>query len=457
MIQPLRNITFRWLFAAQVLSLLGVGLMTAALSLGAWRIGGAETAGPMLGLIFALKMIAYVGLAPLAEAALARVPRRRALIGLDLARLLLLLPMALVEGWGVIAALTFVFFAASAAFTPMFQALIPAILPEKSDYAQALALSRLAYTLETLLSPVLVGVALVLISSQFLFTLAALCFIGSVAALVRARIADQVQTGSRGRFWARATRGLHIYARTPRLRGLFLMNAGLSLAMAWILVNSVVYAGARLGDAEAYFPWLMGGLGVGSALMAPLVPLLLRRFSERSLIAAGGLGFALLTPVILLAPPVGGLVLLWAGFGAASTLVLTPGGLVLTRSAAEADRPAVFAAQFSLSHAGWLLAYPLAGWLGAALDPAIALVVLGAGCAVVVIAGLRAWPADDPAERVHAHPDLPSDHPHLAGDLAGDHAPTGGSVHKHEFHVDELHPSWDMEPLDADGTSRRKA
>lgn len=447
MIQPLRNVTFRWLFAAQVLSLLGIGLMTAALSLSAWRIGGAETAGPILGLILALKMIAYVGLAPLAEAALNRVSRRRALIGLDLVRLLLLLPMAFVEGWGAIAALTFVFFAASAAFTPMYQALIPTVLPEKSDYAQALALSRLAYTLETLLSPVLVGVALVLIPSQYLFTLAAICFIGSVAALFGARIAVTMQPGSRGRFWARATRGLHIYTQTPRLRGLFLMNAGLSLAMAWILVNTVVYAGGRLGDAETYYPWLMGGLGVGAAMMAPLVPLFLQRFTERSVIAAGALGFAFLTPVILLAPPVSGLVLLWAAFGAASTLVLTPGGLVLTRSAAETDRPAVFAAQFSLSHAGWLLAYPLAGWLGAALDPAVAFVLLGAGCAVVALAGLRVWPADDPVERVHAHPDLPPDHPHLAGC----HALNNGRAHKHEFHIDDLHPSWDMRPLNADG------
>ena len=35
------------------------------------------------------------------------------------------------------------------------------------------------------------------------------------------------------------------------------------------------------------------------------------------------------------------------------------------RSAHPEDRPAVYAAQFALSHACWLVFYPLAGWLGA--------------------------------------------------------------------------------------------
>ena len=33
----------------------------------------------------------------------------------------------------------------------------------------------------------------------------------------------------------------------------------------------------------------------------------------------------------------------------------------------ELDRPALFAAHFALSHACWLVTYPLAGWLGAGL------------------------------------------------------------------------------------------
>lgn len=44
--------------------------------------------------------------------------------------------------------------------------------------------------------------------------------------------------------------------------------------------------------------------------------------------------------------------------------MLTPTGRLLRRSAEAGDRPALFAAQFVLSHACWLLTYPLAGRLG---------------------------------------------------------------------------------------------
>ncbi|KZM50634.1 MFS transporter [Labrenzia sp. OB1] len=435
MLNPLRHSTFRFLFASQVLSLTGVGLMTAGLSLAAWRIGGASHAGPILGLFFALKMIAYVGFSPLAQAALTRIPRLRALVGLDVARLLFMVPLAFVSSWWTIAGLAFLFFAVSSAFTPLFQAMIPAVLPDKETYSEALALSRIAYTLESILTPILVGAALLFLHTEYLFALAALGFIGSAVCLLLSRSGKEVRVQNQDPFLTRAVRGLWIYARTPRLRGLFVLNFGLSLVMAWILVDTIVYAGTRFEDAEQVFPWLMGGYGVGAALMAFALPALLRVFSERRVMAAGTFLFAMLSPLILLQPALPELVVLWALFGAACTLTLTPGGLILTRSASDADRPAVFAAQFSLSHAGWLVAYPLAGWLGAAFAPATALIILAILAVLVTLAGLAVWPAKDPDLREHSHPNLPPDHPHIVTSHRG--------VHAHPFYIDELHPRWD--------------
>ncbi|MEI4485063.1 MFS transporter [Frigidibacter sp. MR17.14] len=434
---PLLSPVFRRLYAAQVLSLLGTGLLTAGLSLTAWRLGGAAAAGLMLSAVFALKMVAYVGLAPLAEVALARVWRGPALIGLDLLRLGLLAPLALVDSWPAIAGLSFLFFAATAAFAPLFQALIPEILPERDAYARGLALSRLASTAETLLTPMLVALAIAVMPSRYVFTLAALCFLGSVAALLLARVPATVRPAVRAPLWQRVTKGMAIYLRTPRLRGLFMVNLGLSLGYAWVLVNTVVFAGARLGNANHNYALLMGAFGVGAGAMALVLPRLMARVSERRLTVAGALFFAALTPAILLPLALPGLLVLWAGFGAATSLVLTPGGLVLTRSAAESDRPAVFAAQFSLSHAAWLAAYPLAGWLAGRLGPEPALVALGALGALVTLAGLAIWPAEDPEIRAHSHDDLPPDHPHLA-------ETPGARRHAHVFHIDALHPHWTM-------------
>ena len=131
MSSPLANPAFRTLFAAQICSLLAVGLLTVALSLTAYDLGGDAAGGRILGFLLALKMVAYVGLAPLAETLLAHRPRRPVMVMLDLTRMLLLLPMALVTHTWQIAALAFAFFAVSSAFTPLFQSVIPDLLPEE--------------------------------------------------------------------------------------------------------------------------------------------------------------------------------------------------------------------------------------------------------------------------------------------------------------------------------------
>jgi multisubunit Na+/H+ antiporter MnhG subunit len=69
MFAPLRNRTYRHLFAAQIVALIGTGLATVALGLFAYQLAGSD-AGAMLGTALAIKMIAYVGIAPIAGAPL---------------------------------------------------------------------------------------------------------------------------------------------------------------------------------------------------------------------------------------------------------------------------------------------------------------------------------------------------------------------------------------------------
>src|SRR3546814_15896387 len=64
------------------------------------------------------------------------------------------------------------------------------------------------------------------------------------------------------------------------------------------------------------------------------------------------------------------LLAVWFVLGLGYSAVLTPSGRLLRRSSHQEDRPALFAAQFALSHACWLLTYPLAGWLGAEIGRA---------------------------------------------------------------------------------------
>ena len=154
MLDILGNRTYRHLFLAQVIALLGTGLATVALGLLAYDLAGAN-AGAVLGTALAIKMVAYIGIAPIASAFAERVPRRALLVTLDLVRagVALLLPFV-TQVWQVYV-LIFVLQSASAGFTPTFQATIPDVLPKEEDYTKALSLSRLAYDLESLGSPAL--------------------------------------------------------------------------------------------------------------------------------------------------------------------------------------------------------------------------------------------------------------------------------------------------------------
>lgn len=437
-ISPIANPSFRTLFIAQVCSLLAIGLMTVAMSLAAYRIGGLAAAGQILGLLLAVKMVAYVGISPLAEAVFAGRSRKSVMVGLDMARMTLLLPMAFATQTWQIAVLALAFFAVSSGFTPIFQSVIPDLLPEEHAYSRALVWSRVAYTLESVLSPVIAALVLQVVSGEFLFWVAALAFGGSVAALLATRFPARAGESRKGPFLARALKGLTIYRRTPRLRGLFLLNFALSLSMAWVLVNSVVLAGARLGDAERHFPILMAWYGLGAVIGAVLVPRLIEALDERRVMIWGALLHAAVGLGIMLPLNYAGYMLLWGGFGLVASLVLTPGGLVIARSAGAGDRPAVFAAQFSLSHAGWLVAYPLAGELAARAGPEASLLILSALTFVVAVLASWVWPATDPLIREHDHPELPGDHLHLRD------APVYGPRHRHAhaFHIDDLHPDW---------------
>ena len=62
--------------------MLGTGLATVALGLLAFDLAGDE-ASLVLGTIFTIKMVAYVGLSPIAGALAELVPRRALLVGLD--------------------------------------------------------------------------------------------------------------------------------------------------------------------------------------------------------------------------------------------------------------------------------------------------------------------------------------------------------------------------------------
>lgn len=113
--------TYRHLFRAQIVALVGTGLATVALGLVAFDLAGSD-ASAALGTALAIKMIAYVLIAPLAGAYANRIPRRALLVALDIGRLVVVLLLPAVDQIWQIYVLIFILQSCSAAFTPTFQA-----------------------------------------------------------------------------------------------------------------------------------------------------------------------------------------------------------------------------------------------------------------------------------------------------------------------------------------------
>ncbi len=435
MFSILADRTYRHLFLAQVVALLGTGLATVALGLLAYDLAG-DNAALVLGTVFTIKMVAYVGIAPIAGAFADRVNRRKLLVTLDLVRAFAAVCLPFVtEVWQVYS-LIFLLQSASAAFTPTFQATIPDVLPEEDRYTRALSLSRLAYDLENIVSPTLAALLLAVMASGTLFLGTAVGFVASALLVVSVALPSPKATQPRG-IYDRTTRGIRIYLATPRLRGLLGMNVAVASAGAMVLVNSVIRVRSQLGLDDSALAWTLFAFGFGSMVTAIILPRVLDRMPDRPVMLAGAvlmigalvalvcaiIGFGLYWPLLLV---------VWFVVGVGYSAVQTPSGRLLRRSAHAEDCPALFAAQFALSHACWLVSYPLSGWLMTAFGTIPALLVLSMLSTAGLVAALRLWPSCDPVEVAHTHENLPLDHPHLRG-------------HRHHSHalvIDDAHPRW---------------
>ncbi|WP_292810414.1 MFS transporter [Microbacterium sp.] len=389
LVAVLGNRSYRRLFTAQAIALTGTGLLTVALGLLAFDLAGSE-AGSVLGTALTIKMIAYVGVAPLAAAAAERLSPRAVLIGADTVRGLAALGLPFVDDVWQVYVLVFVLQCASATFTPTFQATIPAILADESQYTRALSLSRLAYDLEAIASPILAAALLSFVAFSDLFVGTAVGFAVSAVIVALTTVPPRAAVSPSSTFWGRTLAGVRVFARSRSLRFLLLMNLVVASGTALVLVNTVVYVKELLLLDDSALALTYAAFGAGSLGVALVVPVIIEKWGVTRPMLAGGAtvvaalaGAAAFTAV---APRGDGawacLLLVWALLGAGTSLISTPSARLLLAASTEQNRTLVYTAQFSLSHACFLLTYPLAGWTGAwmlsaAVAALLAIAVLG--------------------------------------------------------------------------------
>jgi MFS family permease len=381
LLSPLRNRTYRHLFSAQVVALVGTGLLTVALGLLAFDLAGGS-AGRVLANVLTIKILIYVVFSPVITALAANWRTKPVLVGADLVRAAVALTLPLIgEEWQLYVAIG-VLQAASATFTPTFQAAIPRILPDEEQYTRALSLSRLAYDLEQMASPVLAAALLVVMGYTHLFLGTVVGFVASAglvltASLLSAPASSASQTG----FLERAQRGSRIMVRQRPLRAVLWLNLAVAAPMAMVMVNTVVIVRHELGMGEPALAWTLAIFGLGSMAVAFALPAVLAKIRDgQVLLPAAALGSLVLVVLAIESSRTYLTVALaWLILGAALSAMQTPIGRIIRRNADDNDLPYIFAAQFSLSHACYLITYPVAGWVG---DGA------GLGAATAVLAGL---------------------------------------------------------------------
>ena len=452
---PFQNATFVYLFSAQVTSLIGSGFTQVALALLAFDLMGVQAA-TVLGIVWTVRVLAFVIFAPIFGGLAHKLPRKQWLIALDVGRAILVLALFWVEELWLLYLIIFLVNILSSGFTPVFQAVLPDVLPDEKVYTRALAYSRLAYEVERVLSPALAGLALLFMSFNALFVFNSLSFLVSACLLSLTAFPVTVLSERVGGIWHNIAFGIRAYLLTPRLRGLLALYLVVSATGAVVIVNTVGYVQGELGLSEQATVWVMMISGLGAILAARITPRLLEHYlSDRSLVlSAGALMLLSLAPLILLNPDIILLSFMWFGIGFAASIIMTTSGRLVTRSCRKADRSAFFSANFALSHLMWLICYPVAGWLGAnsTATAAVGSSIIGL---LALISVFYLWPQNDRERLKHRHDEMHHQHPHYhdehhqhehegwEGEEPHVHAHHHHEMeHRHRFVIDEHHARW---------------
>lgn len=378
-----RNRDYIRLLSAQIISLVGTGMSSICLALLAYELSG-DDAGMVLSIAFALKMLAYIGLAPVFGAIAHKLPKRRTLVALDLIRALLFVCLPFVtEVWEVYV-LMFLINACSAGFTPLFQSTLPLVLVDKTQYAKALSFSRMAYDLEQIFSPMLTALLLSLIGFRQLFMLDAATFLLSGVLILLCTLPNLkgVTESAYKTQKLSVMQGLRNYLNKPKLRALWFAYLAAASASAMVLVNTVIYVHEVLHGDETQTALAMMVVGLGSMLMALRLPKWLENHSPQHFHWIGLLTICASFVVGSFTPGWVGFGVMCLAMGVGMSCIQTSAGLLITQACEGEDTAPYFAAHFSLTHFWWLFTYLIAGMSVKFFGVSAGYLIMGGVCVV---------------------------------------------------------------------------
>jgi predicted MFS family arabinose efflux permease len=268
--EVLTNRNFRLVYGAQVVSLLGDGIIPVALAFAILDLTGSATD---LGLVLAARTVPLVACLLAGGVVADRVSRRRVMIVADLVRFVsqALLGVLLVSGhaelWQV-AALQAVLGAASGFFNPASTGLLPTLVSAER-LQDANALRGIALAAGGIAGPVVAGLLVALVGSGQALLADAATYAISAALLTRVHVDERAAQGPRGTFLTDLRSGWQEVWSRAWVRSVIAVFSLVNALSAPFFVLGPLVAKRDLGGAAAW-AGILAARGTGEVLGALL-------------------------------------------------------------------------------------------------------------------------------------------------------------------------------------------
>ena len=359
-----RHRIFQQLFWAHALSLVGSGLTSLALGLLAHQLVGASAAA-VLGNTLAIRIVVIVFCSPWAGKLADRYGARRLMVFSDFMRAAVVVGFFYADSVWQIYALAVLLNLGSAIFTPIYRAVIPnAVTPEQ--YPRALAVGSIAYDTANILGPSLAALVIALVGFRGNFVVDGFTFLASAALLIGLPRLASENAGTTKKPPTSVRHGLTAMFRRAPLRESLMLALQTSVGGAFVIVATVDFVKNDLALSDSAYAWVMAAFGIGSVVGALIYSRISTGWRDAMVKGSAPVMIAGLIAVAVL-PLFSTVTVAWWLVGMSYSIMGIRGSELLASDSDGDERPHIYAAHFALSHAGWGLTYPLAGWLSTAL------------------------------------------------------------------------------------------
>lgn len=362
-----KNGRFISLFCAHTVSLIGTAIGTSAIALLAEKLS--EGSGPrVLGYTLTIRILVFLFLGPFAGSLSERIGRKFQMILTDVMRALVMIALFFVYAEWQLYILAFVLHLGSAFFTPIYKSIIPGVVGE-SLYPRALSYSTVAYNVSDIFGMLIGGLLIFYFGFEFGFGVDAVSFLLSAVLIAVVPFSSTGKKKEKER--ARLLYGIQRMFAVSGLRRSLMLSLQVSIVGGLAIVTTAGYVKNELKMGEAFYPLAMAVMGIGA--MAASVYYVRCDFNTQKL--WGNLilpAFLIILAVAALFKSYVVLLAAWFISGAGQGVFGIISNNLLAQNSQEDERSHVYAAQFSLSHAGWGISYPLCGILASVYSFAVA-------------------------------------------------------------------------------------